>query len=90
MTPAQINKKYRDNNPERWLASLSKYHKGRWICECGIEVCNQVRPRHRRSARHIERMELIERSKKEALEEAGISLSPKNEVFDLESNILSY
>jgi len=59
ISPAESNKLYRQRNPERWLASLTKYQKKKWTCECGSVVCNQVRPRHRKSKKHLERMELI-------------------------------
>lgn len=59
ISSAESNRRYRENNPERWLASLTKYQKKKWTCECGAIVSNQVRPRHRRSKKHIERMELI-------------------------------
>jgi len=59
ISSAESNRRYRENNPERWLASLTKYQKAKWQCECGAIVCNQVRPRHRKSKKHLERMELI-------------------------------
>ena len=63
MTPAESNKLYRQRNPERWLASLTKYQKKKWTCPCGAIVCNQVRPRHKKTQKHIERMELINKIK---------------------------
>jgi hypothetical protein len=63
MTPAESNKLYRQRNPERWLASLTKYQKKKWTCECSAVVCNQVRPRHLKSKKHLERMELINKIK---------------------------
>ncbi len=59
ISSAESNRRYRENNPERWLASLTKYQKAKWECECGAIVCNQVRPRHRKSKKQLERMELI-------------------------------
>jgi hypothetical protein len=63
ISSAESNKLYRQRNPERWLASLTKYQKKKWECECGAIVCNQVRPRHRKSKKHLERMELINKIK---------------------------
>lgn len=61
-------KLYRERNPERWNESLKTYWKKRYMCECGIEVCNKVRPQHKRSTRHKERMELIYQKDKERME----------------------
>ena len=63
ISSAESNKLYRQRNPERWLASLTKYQKKKWECPCGAIVCNQVRPRHRKTKKHIERMELINKIK---------------------------
>ena len=63
ISPAESNKLYRQRNPERWLASLTKYQKKKWWCECGAVVCNQVRPRHKKTQKHLERMELINKIK---------------------------
>jgi hypothetical protein len=75
ITPAEANKAYRQRNPERWLASLTKYQKAKWKCDCGAVVCNQVRPRHLKSKKHLERMELIDETKKSMLEETTESES---------------
>lgn len=53
-------KLYRERNPERWNDSLYRYWKKKYTCECGAVICNKVRPQHKRSKKHIERMALIE------------------------------
>tara|TARA_R110000822_G_scaffold288979_1_gene410223 strand:+ start:67 stop:411 length:345 start_codon:yes stop_codon:yes gene_type:complete len=52
---------YRKKFPERWKATITKYHKKKWTCKCGVIVCNKVRPKHLKSVNHIERMELIKK-----------------------------
>ena len=60
LTSAEINKNYRERNPERWLASLRKYQKKKWLCPCGLTVINQCRPNHLKTKTHASRMKLIE------------------------------
>lgn len=52
---------YRKKYPEKWKATITKYHKKKWTCKCGVIVCNKVRPKHLKSVNHIERMELIKK-----------------------------
>lgn len=63
LTTAERSKLYRKRNPERWRNTINSYCKKRYTCECGIEVCNKVRPKHKLSKRHIERMEFINKIK---------------------------
>jgi hypothetical protein len=64
-TTAEYVKLYRERNPERWYASLRKYQKKKYTCECGAVLCNALRGTHRKSAKHKERMALIEKIKEE-------------------------
>jgi len=59
LTNAGRAKLYRERNPERWKASINKYQKKKYTCECGATLCNKLRPAHLKTKKHHERMELI-------------------------------
>jgi len=58
-------KLYRERNPERWKASITKYQKKKYTCECGAILCNKLRPAHNKTKKHKERMELINNVRKQ-------------------------
>ena len=60
---AERAKLYRERNPERWNETLRKYWKKRYMCECGIEVCNKIKSQHKRTKKHMERMEFLDKVK---------------------------
>jgi hypothetical protein len=59
LTGAEHSKLYRERNPERWKNTINNYCKKKYTCECGITLCNKLRPKHLKTRRHNERMELI-------------------------------
>jgi len=59
ITPAEASKLYRERNPERWKKSIKDYQKKKWTCECGSVVSNKMRPLHRKSAKHLHIMSII-------------------------------
>ena len=63
LTGAEHSKFYRQRNPERWKNTINKYFKKKYTCECGITLCNKLRPKHLKTRRHNERMELINQIK---------------------------
>src|SRR6056300_1072531 len=64
LTNAEKTKRYRERHPERFRASLLKYWKTKYVCECGKTLTKKNRAVHNRSADHLKYADYMETKRK--------------------------
>src|SRR5210317_697733 len=64
LTNAEKTKRYRERHPERFRASLLKYWKTKYVCECGKTLTKKNKAVHNRSADHLKYIDYMETKRK--------------------------
>jgi len=56
---SEIQKKYIENNREKWRQSVYKYLKKPYICKCGAIMTNGNKSYHMKSKKHFDNLEIL-------------------------------